>query len=143
MPESEVASRLDRARRALFDARESRVKPGLDDKVIVSWNGLVLGAFAEAARVLGRDDYRLIAEKNAEFVLSQMRTPGGRMLRSWRGGHAKVNGFLEDYALYAEGLLELYQTTFEPTMVRRGARAGGRDPGALRRSRWRVLRHER
>ncbi len=114
MPESDVASGLDRARRALFEARESRVKPGLDDKVIASWNGLMLGAFAEAARVLGRDDYRLIAEKNAEFVLSQMRTPAGRMLRSWRGGHAKVNGFLEDYALYAEGLLELYQTTFEP-----------------------------
>ena len=114
MPESEVVSRLARARQALFEARESRVKPGLDDKVIVSWNGLALCAFAEAARVLGRDDYRRIAEKNAEFVLSQMRTPGGRMLRTWRSGHAKVNGFLEDYALYAEGLVELYQTTFEP-----------------------------
>jgi uncharacterized protein len=82
--------------------------------VIASWNGLMLGAFAEAARVLAREDYRRIAENNAGFVLSQMRTPSGRMLRTWRGGHATVNGFLEDYALYAEALLELYQTTFEP-----------------------------
>ena len=58
----------------------------------------MLAAFAEAARVLERDDYLAIAEKNAAFVLAQMRTADGRMLRTWKGGHAKLNGYLEDYA---------------------------------------------
>jgi len=114
----EVETRLDRSRRTLFAARGTRVKPGLDDKVLAGWNGLALGAFAEAARVLDRDDYRDIAERNAEFVLAQMRDADGRMLRTWKaareGGHAKLNGYLEDYAHCADGLLELYQTTFEP-----------------------------
>ncbi len=143
MPESDVVSGLDRARRALFEARESRVKPGLDDKVIAGWNGLMLGAFAEAARVLGRDDYRLIAEKNAEFVLSQMRTPAGRMLRSWRGGRAKVNGVPRGLRALRGGPARALPDDVRPPMVRRRARAGGCDPGSLRRSGWRVLRHER
>jgi len=112
--EAEVEERLDRARRALLIARDSRVKPGLDHKVLASWNGLMLAAFAEAARVLARDDYRAIAEKNAEFVLEHMRTPEGRLLRSWPRGGTRLPGYLEDHAAYAAGLLELYQTTFDP-----------------------------
>ena len=96
----EVERALERVRRALLAVRGTRVRPGLDDKVLTSWNGLALAAFAEAARVLGRDDYQRIAEKNAEFVLSAMRGPEGRMLRTWSGGHAKLNGYLEDYAHY-------------------------------------------
>ena len=114
MPLAEVETRLDRARDRLLAVRESRVKPGLDDKVLAGWNGLTLAAFAEAARVLDRDDYRAIAEKNAGFILARMRTPDGRMLRSWKDGQAKLNGYLEDYAHCADGLLELYQTTFDP-----------------------------
>jgi uncharacterized protein len=110
----EVELGLARVRRALLAVRDTQVRPGLDDKVLASWNGLALAAFAEAARVLGREDYRQVAEKNAEFVLSAMRNPDGRMLRTWSGGQAKLNGYLEDYAHYADGLLELYQTTFEP-----------------------------
>ena len=113
LPVAEVADRLAHARAALFDAREVRVRPALDDKVLAGWNGLALAAFAEAARVLGRDDYRAIAERNAEFLLAEMRTAEGRMLRTWQGGSAKLNGYLEDYAHCAEGLLELYQTTFD------------------------------
>jgi uncharacterized protein YyaL (SSP411 family) len=113
---------LAEARRKLFAAREQRVHPGRDEKVLTSWNGLMLAAFAEAARVLNRDDYRQIAERNAEFLLSELRTPEGRLLHTWkacpersrRDGEAKINGYLEDYAYLIVGLLELYQTTFEP-----------------------------
>jgi len=110
----EIEARLTQARGQLLAARGTRVRPSTDDKVLTGWNGLMLSAFAEAARALERDDYRLIAEANAEFVLSQLRGPGGRLLRTWTAGEAKLNGYLEDYALYAEGLLELYQSTFDP-----------------------------
>jgi uncharacterized protein YyaL (SSP411 family) len=114
MSVDDVERGLERVRRALLAARETRVRPGLDDKVLASWNGLALAAFAEAARVLERGDYQAIARRNAEFVLASMRDASGRMLRTWKGGSAKLNGYLEDYAHYADGLLELYQTTFDP-----------------------------
>jgi uncharacterized protein YyaL (SSP411 family) len=118
------------ARRKLFAAREQRVHPGRDDKVLTSWNGLMLAAFAEAARVLDRDDYRKVAERNATFSLHELKTDEGRLLRTWKAcpeehpepvegqrrntGEAKLNGYLEDYSYLIEGLLELYQTTFDP-----------------------------
>ena len=74
----------------------------------------MLAAFAEAARALGRDDYRMVAERNAGFLLRELRQENGRLLRTWQAGEAKLNGYLEDYAYLVEGLLELYQTTFEP-----------------------------
>jgi uncharacterized protein YyaL (SSP411 family) len=118
---------LTEARRKLFEAREQRVHPGRDEKVLTSWNGLMLAAFAEAARALDRDDYRTIAERNDDFLLRELRQGNGRLLRTWKrrpkpvlegpsegAGEAKLNGYLEDYAYLIEGLLELYQTTFEP-----------------------------
>jgi uncharacterized protein YyaL (SSP411 family) len=118
---------LAEARRRLFEAREQRAHPGRDDKVLTSWNGLMLAAFAEAARVLDRDDYRQVAERNAEFLLRELRQGNGRLLRTWKhrpervlegpsegAGEAKLNGYLEDYSYLIEGLLELYQTTFDP-----------------------------
>jgi uncharacterized protein YyaL (SSP411 family) len=82
----------------------------------------MLAAFAEAARVLDRDDYRRVAERNAEFLLRELKQENGRLLRTWKAcpegtegaGEAKLNGYLEDYAFLIEGLLELYQTTFDP-----------------------------
>jgi hypothetical protein len=97
----EERSTLVEARRQLFEAREDRVHPGRDDKVLTSWNGLMLAAFAEAARVLGRDDYRQVAERNAEFLLDQLRTPNGRLYHTWKAGVAKINGYLEDYTHFA------------------------------------------
>jgi uncharacterized protein YyaL (SSP411 family) len=110
------------ARRKLYEAREQRIHPGLDDKVITSWNGLMLAAFAEAARILDRDDYAQVAERNAEFLLGDLRQENGRLHRTWKrrpehaegAGEAKLNGYLEDYSYLIEGLLELYQTTFDP-----------------------------
>ncbi len=107
---------LTAARSKLFAAREQRVKPGRDEKVLAAWNGLMLAALAEAARdqTLGRraEIYRSAAEKNAWFLLDHMRTDAGRLLRTWKDGQAKLNGYLEDYACVIDGLLELYQTTF-------------------------------
>jgi hypothetical protein len=105
---------LSEARRRLFESREQRVHPGRDEKVLTSWNGLMLAAFAEAARTLNRLDYREVAERNAEFLLRELRQENGRLVRTWKAGEAKLNGYLEDYAYLIEGLLELYQTTFDP-----------------------------
>jgi uncharacterized protein YyaL (SSP411 family) len=105
---------LAEARRRLFEAREKRVHPGRDEKVLTSWNGLMLAAFAEAARALGRDDYQAVAARSAAFLLRELRQENGRLPHSWKEGAARLNGYLEDYAYLIEGLIELYQTTFEP-----------------------------
>ncbi|MEP7356254.1 MAG: thioredoxin domain-containing protein, partial [Anaerolineales bacterium] len=112
--EAVIAGRLAAGRAALFALRERRVHPGRDDKVLASWNGLMLAAFAEAAGALGRDDYRRAAVANAGFILSTLRAPDGSLLRTWRQGRAHLMGYLEDYANVAEGLLALYETTFDP-----------------------------
>jgi len=107
----ELEARLAGMRRVLFEAREGRVRPARDEKVLAGWNGLALGAFAVAARLLDRADYREVAERNADFLLTEMLTADGRMYRSWKDGRATLNGYLEDYANVAEGLLELFETT--------------------------------
>lgn len=99
-------------KRKLFHAREGRVRPGRDDKTLAAWNGLMLTAFAEAANILGRDDYRQVAVRNAEFIATRL-IKDGRLLRTYKGGQAKLNGYLEDYAYVIEGLLAVYEATFE------------------------------
>jgi hypothetical protein len=113
LPAEEFAAELAQSRARLLAARARRVRPGLDNKVLTAWNGLLLRALAEAARVLERDDYRAAAERNAEFVLVELRR-GERLLRSWKDGRARLTAYLEDYAAYADGLIALYQATFEP-----------------------------
>jgi uncharacterized protein YyaL (SSP411 family) len=88
------------------------VHPGLDDKVLASWNGLMLAAFAEAAAVLGRADYLAAAVHNAEFLATQM-VRDGRLRRSWKDGQARITGYLEDHAMVGAGLLALYEATFD------------------------------
>jgi uncharacterized protein YyaL (SSP411 family) len=107
-----LAPLLARARARLFAARERRVKPGRDDKVLAGWNGMMLRAFAEASRVLDRPDYRAVAERHAAFLLRALR-PEGRLLRTWMAGRAKLLGYLEDHAMVADGLLALYEATFD------------------------------
>jgi uncharacterized protein YyaL (SSP411 family) len=106
---------LTQSRAKLFETREKRVKPGRDEKIITAWNGLMLAAFAEAGRVLDRSDFTNIAIRNAEFILTTMKMDG-RLFRTCKAesGQAKLMGYLEDYAFYADGLLALYQTTFDP-----------------------------
>ncbi len=109
----QAETRLARARTALFERRITRVHPGLDDKVLAGWNGLMLAALAEAGAGLGRQDYLAAARRNGDFLLSEMRTADGRLRRSWRRGEARLAAYLEDYAGVADGLLALYQATFD------------------------------
>jgi uncharacterized protein YyaL (SSP411 family) len=110
--EAELVSKIDELQSRMFQAREQRVKPGRDDKVLTGWNGLMLTSFAEAAAVLSRDDYRQVAERNAAFLLDAL-VRDGRLLRTWKDGQARLKGYLEDYACLAGGLLALYETTFD------------------------------
>jgi uncharacterized protein YyaL (SSP411 family) len=115
----EMEAKLAESRRKLLAVRAERVWPGLDDKVLTAWNGLMLAAFAEAGRALNRPDYTAVATRNALFLYETMRMGNGRLLRTWKAGGAgdsvlaKYNGYLEDYAYLADGLLALYQTTFD------------------------------
>jgi uncharacterized protein YyaL (SSP411 family) len=108
----ELRAAVERIRPALFALRERRVKPGRDEKVLTSWNGLMLRAFAEAANALGEPRFREAAVRNAEFVLSTLRVEN-RLRHTYKDGRARVNGFLEDYAYYADGLIALYEATFD------------------------------
>ena len=112
MTVDELMAAIGRARALLHAAREPRVHPALDDKVLASWNGLMLAAFAEAASVLGRADYLAAAVRNAEFLGRQM-VRDGRLLRSWKDGQARITGYLEDYSMVGAGLLALYEATFD------------------------------
>jgi len=106
----EVRERLEELHQKLLEAREERVRPETDDKVLTAWNGLALTAFAEAGRYLERPDYTKAARENAAFLLQAMRREDGRLLRSWRRGKAGGKAYLEDYGALILGLLALYQT---------------------------------
>jgi len=133
LTENELRRRLKAIHERLFTARENRVRPATDDKVLVSWNALMLIAFAEAARVLERDDYLQVAQRNADFLLTHL-VQDGRLMRVWRGGQARHNAFLEDYAGLALGLMALYQTDFNSRWYQSARQlvmdlmAGFRDP---------------
>ncbi len=105
---------LDDATRArLFEARERRPKPALDDKAVASWNGLALASLAECGRSLDRPDWVDAARRLGAFLLEELSTDDGRLHRTWRDGVARGTGYLEDYADVANGLLELHVATGE------------------------------
>jgi uncharacterized protein YyaL (SSP411 family) len=112
VPASALHDSLNESKRKLFEIREQRVKPDRDEKILTAWNGLMLASFAEAGVILGRTDYTDAARTNAEFVLSNLRRDGS-LLRTWKDGQAKFNGYLEDYAFLIEGLVTLFETTGE------------------------------
>jgi uncharacterized protein len=108
---------IGRGRQTLFEVRGKRVKPGRDEKMLTAWNGLMLRSFAEAANTLDSDRYRRIAVRNAEFLLANLRR-NGRLLRSYKDGQARFNAYLEDYAYLMDGLVSLYETTFDVRWIR-------------------------
>jgi uncharacterized protein YyaL (SSP411 family) len=112
-PREEIAEALTRSRVRLLRHRDERPQPARDDKVLTSWNGLAIGALADAGRVLGEAPYVEMASEAAAFVLKHMRTRDGRLLRSWKDGRAQHAGVLEDHAHLADGLLALYEATFD------------------------------
>jgi uncharacterized protein YyaL (SSP411 family) len=113
LPLENVPTKLAELHTSLLEARSQRIRPGTDDKVLVFWNALMLTAFAEAGRYLGRGDYTQAAVRNATFLIGNLYEEE-RLLRSWREGQAKYNAYLEDYAGLILGLLALYQTDSDP-----------------------------
>ncbi|MEP6568677.1 MAG: thioredoxin domain-containing protein [Acidobacteriota bacterium] len=108
----ELSESLESSRKLLFAAREKRVKPDRDEKVLTAWNGLMLAAFSEAAAILKRSDYMDVAKRNAQFVLDNLHRDG-LLLRTYKNGDAKLNAYLEDYAFFIEGLVTLFETSGE------------------------------
>jgi uncharacterized protein YyaL (SSP411 family) len=108
--EAELSAKLAPIKAKLLAARDQRIHPPLDDKVLTSWNALALRAFAEAGSVLGNERYREAAEVNGAFLLDHLHQDG-RLLRTWKDGRAHLNGYLEDYAFLITALLSLHEAT--------------------------------
>jgi len=111
--EAELAQRIEQARQKLFAARERRVHPLKDDKILTDWNGLMVAALGKAAQALGEPAYAAAAARAADFILQTLRTPEGRLLHRYRQGETAIPAYLDDYAFFIWGLLELYETGFE------------------------------
>jgi uncharacterized protein len=105
---------LPTIRARLYEVRSRRVWPGLDDKRLCAWNALMISALADAGAVLRAPAYIEAARASADFILISMRDPAGRLLRTYKGGGARLNAYLEDHAFLLEALLSLYEATFEP-----------------------------
>ena len=114
----ETTQLIARAKGTLFAVREQRVKPGRDDKILTSWNGLMISAFAEAYKVLGHPGYLEVARRSIHFVQTAL-CREGRLLRSYKDGQAKFNAYLDDYACFSAALLDVYEATFEPEYLDR------------------------
>jgi uncharacterized protein YyaL (SSP411 family) len=101
----------------LFAAREQRVRPGRDDKLIVAWNGLMIDAMAKAGAALGEDRYVDGARRAADFILRNLRRGDGRLLHTWRAGKAKLDAYLDDYASLTDALVSVYEATFDESYI--------------------------
>jgi uncharacterized protein YyaL (SSP411 family) len=119
LPVDEVRRRLAEGKRKLFEARSRRVWPGRDEKTLTAWNGLMISAFAQAAQVLDDPSYAETASRAADFILRRLRTPDGRLLRTYStGSEPKLNAYLEDYSFLIDSLVTLYEADFEPRWLR-------------------------
>ncbi|MHC5077701.1 MAG: thioredoxin domain-containing protein [Planctomycetota bacterium] len=138
--------RLEAARRRLYEARERRVHPFKDTKILTDWNGLMIAALAKASQAFGKEEYAKAARDAATFILQTLRGPDGRLLHRYRDGEAGLPAHVDDYAFLIWGLIELAEATFEtPFLGRRGGglllhrrrRGGAPSPGqgGLRRRR--------
>ena len=114
MDEKALRATLEDVRSTLLEARDERSRPGLDDKVLTDWNGLMIAALATAARIFDEPEYEDAAGEAVEFLLDTMRDGEGRLLHRYRDGEAAIRGHLDDYAFLVWGLIELYETTFDP-----------------------------
>jgi len=118
----EVRAAIARSRQKLYDAREKRIHPLKDDKVLSSWNGLMLRAFAKAAVVFEEPRYLKAAQDNADFLLTKMRQEDGSLFRTRRGDRSHLDAYLEDYAFVTQGLLDLYEADFNPRWLEHAIR---------------------
>ncbi|MBM4328680.1 MAG: thioredoxin domain-containing protein [Deltaproteobacteria bacterium] len=118
IPEDELRARLSTARQKLFEAREKRVRPFRDDKILVDWNGLMIAALARGAQSFNDPLYARAAGRAADFILNTMRDAKGRLWHRYRDGQAAVPGLVDDYAFLVWGLLDLYEATFDVRYLR-------------------------
>jgi len=117
LPVDQIRGRLTEARRRLFEARERRVKPFRDEKILTGWNGLAITAFARAAMVLDEPRYREAAVQAVDFLARSV-VQDGRLLRTWKDGRAKLNAYLDDYAFLANALIDVYEATSDARHLR-------------------------
>ena len=111
--ESELAKQVLEAKYILFKERSKRIRPGLDDKILTSWNALMLKAYVDAYRVFDNKDYLDIALRNAEFINTKMKSIDNRLNRNFKNDNATINAFLDDYAFTIAAFISLYQATFD------------------------------
>jgi uncharacterized protein YyaL (SSP411 family) len=118
MPESALRASLAEAKKKLMEVRNRRVWPGRDEKALTAWNGLMIDALAQAAMILENRAYREAACRAADFILTRMRGPDGRLLRTYMpGSEPKLNAYLEDYAFLLNALVSLYEASHEPRWI--------------------------
>ena len=117
MDASLLKNKLEKGRKKLFEDRTARPRPGLDDKIITCWNGLMIDAMATASKVLEEPRYLIAAQKAADWMLTKMRDSSGKLQHTWRNGVAKIDGFLDDYAALANSLVTLYEATFDESYI--------------------------
>jgi len=118
----ELLGDIERVRERLLEARSKRVPPGIDDKILVSWNSLMLKAFAEAGAVFENSDWIDVAEKNARLLLDQVKDSDGRLLHTWKAtseteGDARILGYLDDHSYLVDALITLYEATFDYSYI--------------------------
>jgi uncharacterized protein YyaL (SSP411 family) len=120
---SRLEEAVARARALLYERRAARIWPSRDEKVLASWNGLMLRAIADGARAFARQDWHAVALRSGEFLSREM-LRNGRVFRSWKNGQARIPGFLEDHAAVALAYLSLYELTFDPVWLARARTLG-------------------
>jgi len=111
--EQDLRVKLEVIREKLFNVRVKRIHPHKDDKILTDWNGLMIAALARGAQILSEPLYLKVAEKAAKFILNDLRKPNGRFFHRYRDGSREIDAYLDDYAFFVWGLLELYETTFD------------------------------
>ncbi|MBE9544026.1 MAG: thioredoxin domain-containing protein [Proteobacteria bacterium] len=116
--EDQLRNRLEASRQILFDARQKRIHPFKDDKILTDWNGLMIAALAKTGYALNNQKYTAAASKAADFILQNLTTDTGRLLKRYRKGKAGQAAHLNDYAFMVWGLLELYQATYEANYLK-------------------------
>src|SRR4030067_2857389 len=118
LPAQKIQKKIDDAKQKLYEARERRVHPGKDDKILADWNGLMIAALAKAAQAFDEPAYADAACRAADFILLRMRCKDGRLYHRYREGEPAVMAFLDDHANLAWGLIELYEATFKVSYLK-------------------------
>jgi uncharacterized protein YyaL (SSP411 family) len=113
----ELKKELADSRGKLLAVRDQRVRPGKDDKILASWNALMIDALARASRIIEEPEYLIAAEKAANFILQKLSKKDGRLLHTWRNGEAKLDAYLDDYAYFVNALVTLYEATFNERWI--------------------------